>query len=327
MGTCQNCIYFRSVKSKSQLLAQVIPSTDAQVSNALKEILKDENEQRGYEAQSKQEKSHNNDENWDMPPVMSNYCAFKQVEGNEAEKNTYLICEVKNIGERCTDFKEGRPAQQSCQTCASRVAAKGMAMDKAMEDRLSQAGQVNVVVGLSTSSTDDLLSKYRDGANSRKSFEILNAYNNQGHFVGSPPNYLDYCGALSQQENYVICTFQNPHSDCPRWRDSESNSVSQTSHTPDLSVLKPVAVAAVAAVAAIAAGFIFSGRSQKKRDTNESNEQELTEQETEQWIDAHSPELANALKKQNEQQALKVRMQDAERIHQVNMDIIKNFRA
>jgi hypothetical protein len=222
MGTCQSCIYFRSVKPMSQLLAQAIPSTDAQISNALKEVLKDENEQRGYEAHLKQEKSKNNDEVWDMPPAMSNYCAFKQVEGNKVEKETYLICEVKNIGGRCTDFKEGKPAQQTCETCASRVAAKGLEKDIEMQNRLSQAGQVNIVVGLSTNTTDNLLSKHLEGANSRKGFEILSAYNSKGHFFGNPPDYLHYCGALSQQEDYVACTFQNPHGVCPHWQDSST---------------------------------------------------------------------------------------------------------
>ena len=211
MGICQNCLYFRSVKPKSLLLAQAIRSTDAVISNALSEISKNESQVRGYEGQQKQNNSDRGNPIWASLPTMSSYCAKEEASG------IYLIPEIKNSGGRCTDFEPGCPPKKSCETCVYRVPSKGVIKDIAIAKELCDVAGCNAMAGLSTGIPENLINKHREGANSRKAFEITSAYNSQGHLI-QQPEYLDYCSRPSDEEGYLVCIFQNPHHACPFWQ-------------------------------------------------------------------------------------------------------------
>lgn len=210
MGICQQCIHFRRAKQMSQLFAKAAGTTDAAISNALAKMQEDESQQKSYESQLKTKKETAGDEVWEFRPAMTNYCGLHEAE------DIYLILEVKNLGGRCTEFKEGRPNKQSCDMCAHRVVPQGRARDRQTEEMYSQLASQNIAVGLPTSTPDDLLNKHREGVASRIAFELAGAYDRKGHLL-MPPQYLPYCRRLSDDDEYVVCLFQNPHHTCALW--------------------------------------------------------------------------------------------------------------
>jgi hypothetical protein len=215
MGICQQCIHYRRVKPASQLLAQVVGTTDAAISNALLKIQEDENQQKGYEAQLKSKKETDNDVLWSFRPVMSDFCGLRETEG------IYLIAEVENSGGRCTNFVPGRHEKRGCSTCVHHIEPQGAATDQALEQTYGSMAVQSLFAGVSTSTPDNLLNKHREGIASRKAFEFAGAYAAKG-VLATKPQYLDYCGKFSGDEEYVVCLLQNPHHTCGAWEpDSE----------------------------------------------------------------------------------------------------------
>ena len=94
MGICAQCTFFRRVKPASQLLARVIATTDAAVSNALTKIVEDEQKQRDAEAEFKRSQATGDNDKWVTRPVMSDYCGFNLDEnGNDlAIVNDAFVC-------------------------------------------------------------------------------------------------------------------------------------------------------------------------------------------------------------------------------------------
>ncbi|KAA0231945.1 hypothetical protein EDS67_00690 [candidate division KSB1 bacterium] len=231
MGICQQCIHFRRIKPASQLFVQVIGTTDAAISTALNKIGEDESQQKGSEAQVKTKRENANDEAWGFRPVMSEFCGLREKE------EIYLICGVKNFGGRCTDFKAGSPPTNSCKTCVHRITPQGVARDQKMEEAYGSMARQSSATGSSTSTSDNLLNKHREGVASRKAFEISGAYNAKGRLL-TRPNYLDYCGKLSADEEYVICLMHNPHHSCSAWEPtSASSAVRVPSSAPSIATV------------------------------------------------------------------------------------------
>jgi hypothetical protein len=211
MGICQECKHFRRVKPASQLLAQAIGMIDAAISNALVKIQEDENQQKGYEAQTRKQREISGDKVWGFRPVMSDFCGIQEGE-------TYIVAEIKNRGGQCNNFEHGRPEKKSCSTCAHRIIPIGTATDLEMEISLSGLAAQSVASGTSTNTPDNLLKNYREGMASRKAFEVFGVYSSKG-ILATKPNYLDYCGRFSFDDEYVICVLKNPHHTCSAWKE------------------------------------------------------------------------------------------------------------
>jgi hypothetical protein len=210
MGICAQCTFFRRVKPASQLLARVIATTDAAVSNALTKIVEDEQKQRDAEAEFKRSQATGDNDKWVTRPVVSDYCGFKESDG------MFLIAEVKNFGGGCSDFVEGRPARRACADCRHRVLPQGPREDLAVENKWMDLGASTRMLGHSSTVEDNYLVKYREGVASRKGFELLSIYAAQG-VLATKPKYFDYCAALSHDDEFVICALANPYHTCAVW--------------------------------------------------------------------------------------------------------------
>ena len=215
MGVCQKCRFFRRVKPSSQLFANVIGTADAIISNALAKIQEDEDQQRGYEAQQRMRKEIANDELWGFRPLMSGYCGLRESE------DMYLISEIKNLGGRCTDFKEGAPEKQSCDRCIHNTIPEGRSKDLSRDMAFLQMSLESAAVGMTTSRPDTLLNKNQESSTSRKAFEIKSAYSSKG-ILSFKPQYLAYCKKFSNEDDYVICLLKNSHNTCSAWEANSS---------------------------------------------------------------------------------------------------------
>lgn len=213
MGICSQCVHFRRVKPASQLLAAAFSTTDAAVSNALTKVVEDEQKQRDAEAEFKRLQESTDQEMWSARPVMSDFCGLKEAEG------VFLIAEIKNRGGECEDFQQGRPERRPCTTCTHRIVPTGSERDRELEIVYAQMSAETIAAQASTSTTDNLLTKHREGTASRKAFELSGAYAAKG-VLAVTPSYLDYCGKFSYEDEFALCLFQNPHHTCTAWEEA-----------------------------------------------------------------------------------------------------------
>lgn len=213
MGVCGQCIHFRRVRPASQILAAAISTTDAAISNALLKIQEDEGQQKGFEAQLKNKQALADRQAWGHQPVMSDYCGLRESEG------VFLIAEVKNRDGSCPDFAaEPRPSR-SCATCAHRAVAGGFRADEGLDAAYARMATDSIAVGASASTPEDLLSKHREGAASRRAFELSGAYAAKGS-LAAEPRYLDWCRARSASGAHVVCVLANPYDTCAYWSEA-----------------------------------------------------------------------------------------------------------
>ena len=141
---------------------------------------------------------------------MSSYCGFLE------DQQRYPIFEIKNIGGRCEDFSDKAKPSHSCKTCIHLVAAGGLSDDRDRERDLAAMQLENIATKSQSSTPKSLLTKHREGASSRKAFELSGAYAAKG-VMGNQPQYLDWCRALSKEAAYVITVMANPYDACTVW--------------------------------------------------------------------------------------------------------------
>lgn len=214
MGLCQQCIHFRRSKPASQLLAQAANSTDAAIGKVLSQVQENESQQKGYEAQYLTKKDLQNDERWDYKPAVMDFCGLREAE------EIYLITKIKNFGERCTDWKAGRPEKHSCDTCGFQKKPAGESEDAYTVNNLLEQMNMNAAVGTGSSLEENQINKLRENFQQQKAVEISGAYFSQGRLLVRP-RYLSYCLHYSEEDSYVICALQNPHSTCAAWKQAE----------------------------------------------------------------------------------------------------------
>jgi hypothetical protein len=214
VGVCAQCQHFRRVKPPSQLLATAYSTSHADVSHALSKIVEDENKQRDEESQYKRSQVTGGKSAWAYKPLMSDFCGLNEAGGE------YYIAEVRNAGMQCADFAAGRSARRACADCTHRVAATGAGKDRAQEEVYSRMlVQASSVPQASRSTPEGMLKSQRDAAAARKALEVSGVYASKG-VLPSEPWYVDYCGALSTPDEFVICALQNSHHTCAQWNDA-----------------------------------------------------------------------------------------------------------
>jgi hypothetical protein len=211
MAVCEKCIFFRRARPRSQLLAAVADTTEAAVSTALGKIVEDEQKQRDSEAGFKRAQATVELQTWPRQPVMSSYCGRREDEG------VYLIAEIKNRGGQCGDYQEGRPDRKACADCRYRVTAAGPARDHRREDLITQMHTEATSAQASTANPEGMLKAHREGVPARRAFELSGAYAADGR-LAVRPEYLDYCSALSAEDEYAVCAIVNPHNCCTVWQ-------------------------------------------------------------------------------------------------------------
>lgn len=210
MAVCEKCIFLRRVRPRSQLLAAVVDTTDAAVASALGKIVEDEQKQRDAEAEFKRAQASTEQSMWPRQPVMSSYCAQQEGDG------LYLIAEVKNLGGRCSDFVAGRPERKACSDCQHRIPGAGLERDRQREDLITRLHLEATSAQASTSGPEGMLKARREGVPALKGFELSGAYAADGR-LPAKPEYLDYCAALSNDDEYAVCAIVNPHNTCSAW--------------------------------------------------------------------------------------------------------------
>jgi hypothetical protein len=210
MGVCEQCVHFRRVRPPSQLLAAAVVSNDAPIANALAKIVEEEQKLREAEASLKTAQETAGSQLWPSRPVMFAHCGLHERDGE------YAIAELKNLGGQCQDFKPGRPQRRACSDCRHRVVASGLARDQRREETLIALHTRSTLSRTSTAAPESLLSKYREGAAGRKSFEVTGAYSANGR-LAVEPEYIDWCRALSGPDDFALCALVNPHSVCAYW--------------------------------------------------------------------------------------------------------------
>lgn len=208
MGICVRCLYYRRKLPMSQILAQIIGTNDANVSNVLVKIVEDERQQESNEAEIIFNKNQVKEDLWDRKPIMTDFCGISEAE------DKFFICGIKNDGLKCSDFKEGKPVRNKCTNCVYRIVPDGKKNDLESEKTFSDMALMDTAVGLKSSTPDNLLSKHREGVASRKAFEVNGVYTSNG-ILSMVPNYFDYCRKFSDEYEYVICAVRNLHNTCP----------------------------------------------------------------------------------------------------------------
>lgn len=211
-GPCAKCVHFRRARPASQLLKAAFEAdlSAGEVTGALTKITDDEQKLREAEADLKGKEASADRDLWGARPLMSDYCGL-----DEADE-VYRIAEVKNRGLGCSDFEPGRPDRRACTGCAHRVPAEERQGDLGMEAIYSRMIADAAAVQASPQGAQGLLGAERTGQASRKAFEIASAYGAKGRVL-TRPEYLDHCGALSTEDEYVLCALQNTHNTCPAW--------------------------------------------------------------------------------------------------------------
>jgi len=132
---------------------------------------------------------------WPATPKISPYCNLETPDGH------HFIAEIKNAGHRCDDYELGQPQGGGCGSCRYAVSVDGWRND---------AQAVGFAAMLQRSS--DVINR----ATSSVAFEIQAAHVADG-LLPTKPQYLTYCGKLSRQDQYVVCSIHNTKSDCLHW--------------------------------------------------------------------------------------------------------------
>lgn len=215
MGVCSRCVYFRRVKPASQLLSGAIgPTAAAEITNALAKIVDDEQKVREGEIDVKSKDGARDRDRWAARPMMSEYCGLQESD------DRFFICEVRNRGQQCGDFvdvKEHPPTRRACADCSHRMPGVGARRDEAAVRQFTQLVSAAIAVQASPQIAQGLIKGQRDSTVARKALEVSGAYASKGRMI-SRPEYLDHCGAMSTDEEFVICALHNVHHTCPEWQ-------------------------------------------------------------------------------------------------------------
>jgi hypothetical protein len=143
-------------------------------------------------------------ERWPVRPMMSDFC------GLALAKDVWFVCEVKNSGAACPDFKLGTPPEQPCQACRWRSPGTGPARDEA---ELAQVRELTLSAAYSGQGGDGGLERFIASVSARKRYELGQALR-FGSFAPEPPDYLATCGRYSGAHSFVPACVQNPSERC-----------------------------------------------------------------------------------------------------------------
>jgi hypothetical protein len=209
MGDCRNCLFYRPARPASAIVKEALGTTDTHVAGVLREVQQMEQQQIGFEAQELREKSFRDEEQWLQRPKMFDYCARKEVEGQDS----YLIPTIKNRDGRCQEYvaRQAQPSN-SCSTCRHRMRASGGQADRRV------ASYFLTAVMAQTQGGNQLYGKLPEMVGSRKADEARSVVMQQGYHIGpTGPLYFDYCPQRSEPGQYAVCAFINPHHVCGCW--------------------------------------------------------------------------------------------------------------
>ncbi len=206
MPNCQTCRHFRPYQPLSQGLSHELGIDFTELVSELMKMMQDERQRRDEEAGLKLKLLGDRAEAWPYPPSMSSWCAVREDEG------VYLLFEVKNRGQRCTDHAPAEDAECACQGCVHRRAPTGPDRDAAVLHRIGALQQGAAVAG--QKADGPTAEDYRKLVGTRRALEAAQAYY-AGKMTHRPPEYLSVCGLHSTARDSVPCVVQNPYLACP----------------------------------------------------------------------------------------------------------------
>jgi hypothetical protein len=202
-GPCENCAYYRPPRNLEELLG--FPDSPG-ITRALETLRDSESQYVRAEAAQKRVLEGQRNEVWPSQPMVAAYCALHEDEG------VFRICEVKNAGNRCTDFKTTRRLL-FCDTCRHREEAPGPAEHlERLEDVRSAASDFwGEGAAASICRSYDSVQQQKDSAISREIQQALLG----GGTTCSFPRYYDHCNKYSTTRKWVLCRWKNHHGLCP----------------------------------------------------------------------------------------------------------------
>jgi hypothetical protein len=227
---CNTCIFFRSLRPLSQLLARDLGIGDQAVVQLLTQIMHEEQERQDAEAKERLELKNADREEYSFKPRMSDYCGLHESESEAI----YLVHQIKNAGgEMCDDHKPqtGKEDVQACSTCQHRVDGEGNLKDQRMIARYGELARGAAALG--QGSNDHGLRDYVQKIGTVKAFEAAQA-SYSGRISCNKPEYLPVCSKFSQGVGFVPCAVQNPHDHCKEWSPLTESPPSGTSESEKL---------------------------------------------------------------------------------------------
>jgi hypothetical protein len=109
MGACQKCFHFRVPKQIVSVIRDSISNQSPEITSVFDELIKNMEGMRGQEANEKVANAGAGE--WEKKPQTFSYCGVLENE------DRYFIHEVKNLGGRCTDYRETPSLNNSCKNC------------------------------------------------------------------------------------------------------------------------------------------------------------------------------------------------------------------
>jgi hypothetical protein len=210
MGDCSDCRFFRPFRPLSQLLMRDLGTNqhESELTGTFLKMMEDERERQDAEAEYRRELVRMRKVEWPYRPMMSDYCANKEGEGQ------FLVAELKNAGGQCQDHARGPKESRPCATCRHRAGGDGMARDLQELDVLARLAATDVVLG--QGGGIDKLEEYRRSIDRAKTLEAAQAFNAR-KLTYRKPSYVPFCLRHQQPDEYMPCAVRNPHDVCTQW--------------------------------------------------------------------------------------------------------------
>jgi hypothetical protein len=216
-GRCEDCIHNRPQRQLADLLTN---RWSLGTADSIRQSQETQTALERAEAGLKRALMQRNAEAWPKRPRVLGYCGLKESE------DLFYIGEMKNRGGICEDFVASNPGQiRNCETCRHFVQPRGPQRDHAnlmdfidpslnsYNDGMSEAPGSTSRSGTINSNIDQLMRV----SETRRSVEMSMAMS-RGEGLPTEPEYYPWCAHYSKAgRNYVLCTVQNPASQCPGW--------------------------------------------------------------------------------------------------------------
>jgi hypothetical protein len=212
-GPCEDCTHYRPPRDLRKIYRIPLTRGTAQVAQEVMEVQRQIN---GAEEAAKTQLLLTDSERWPHKPQVQPYCGLREAAGE------YLVHQVKNVNQRCKEWKPATETPASpCSTCIHHRPPGGQARDASvLLDVVSPSNwffstgehpaplnridnEIDIAIG-----TSQL----------QQGHETLMALHGAGT-LPQRPEYFSWCQQFSSAERYVLCAAENQHCRCHGWSD------------------------------------------------------------------------------------------------------------
>ena len=206
-NVCGFCLHYRRPVPLSVIVKQQVTESHEDVVKAIDDVSAKDNAHR-IEEKAWISAGASGEGVWPHRPRTTPYCGLYE------SHEHYYVCEVKNGGGDCADFRARAAAPtHDCSGCAHRVPASGDSKDQALLYQIAERMSYSSVQCTAMQAEYARLEK---GIGAMKAYEIREVHRNFG-WLHRPPRFFDCCSARSIAARFEVPQALNSRGDCDRF--------------------------------------------------------------------------------------------------------------